>query len=69
MKRKVDGTIREAFVAPVRGRGLKLFIVHWCRCACCRPRAGAWIETSNCCSVKAKNTVAPVRGRGLKHPY
>ena len=54
------------YVAPSRGRGLKLVYVGGGFALPGRPFTGAWIETSGTQTQKFEYDVAPSRGRGLK---
>ena len=54
------------FVAPLRGRGLKLTPPMVSALNSRRSLTGAWIETFRTKNMKAGSFVAPLRGRGLK---
>ena len=55
-------------VAPVRERGLKLYVWGAFRRTSSRSREGAWIEIAAVGKYLTEAFVAPVRERGLKLP-
>ena len=55
-----------AFVAPVRERGLKYLVKNQPAIIYSRSREGAWIEIKDVAYNQYRLTVAPVRERGLK---